>query len=417
MAKRDTLDKTISPYTLYQGYGQMKDSDLNKGSSYPVLRLGEDIIWDLTDLHDANLDGILFNDQIAEPTKIDENHVGFCKCNFNTRALIYENATTDEVLLAWTTVKEELKLNRLIKLFLTDSMLNLRLTRSLDLEPDLVLILRLIYWYYYCKGLTTSFVHKKKEVRDGLIRGRLTNREAINRQLDVDLTDQQIENMESILLRNTTLQKEADNLRNQWAINTWNVTSELLFAGISGKHGFDITFVPKSQEHDYDFLVCGLPCQVYSFNTPESVKSITSNENLRKASVEQNMITYDLAISMVKESLLDKSNDTDYKLSQGAKIIFVNGTSDESGRFLSQHFFSSDGSSAFDRSLSASLNMSKSDETALPLLYCSTGFRTVYHIFAIPFKVPLSFKGNQRKVDKEKNIEIMKCLFSFNDEA
>jgi hypothetical protein len=233
----------------------MKDSDPIKGSLYLVLRSGEDIIWDLTDLVDANRDEILSDDQLIEPTKLDENHVSFCKCTFNTRALLYKNATADEVLLAWRTVKEELKLNRLVKLFLRDSMLNLRLTRALDLEPDLVLILRLIYWYYYCKGFTTSFVHKKKEVRDGLIRGRLTNREAINSQLDANLIDQQIENMESILLRNTTLQKEADNLRNQWALNVWNVTSELLFAGISGKYGFDITFVSKSSRHDYDFLV------------------------------------------------------------------------------------------------------------------------------------------------------------------
>lgn len=212
----------------------------------------------------------------------------------SVKSLIYENATPGDVISAWKTVKEELKLSRLVKLFLRDSLRNLRLTWHHYLEPDLVLILRLVYWYYYCKVLSASFIHKKKEVRGGLIRGRLTNREDINKQLETNLTDQQITN----LLNSSSLHEEANNLRNQWFINTWNVTSELLFAGVSGKNGFDVTFVPKPATHDYDydFLVNGLPAQVYSFNTPVSIRSFATDESLRGIYVEQDRITYDEAI-------------------------------------------------------------------------------------------------------------------------
>jgi hypothetical protein len=193
------------------------------------------------------------------------------------------------------------------------------------------------------------------EIRRGLIRGRLKNREGINRQLDADLTDQEVKELESILFRNSGLQKKADNLRNQWFLNTWNSTSELLFAGISGKNGFDITYVPKDPPHDYDFLVNGVPCQVYSFNTPELETSMANSEVIRKAYVEQDKITYELAMNLVKNAIREKSSELDDKLDQGAKIIFVNGTSDQSGRFLSQHFFTYGRDCAFEKSISVSV--------------------------------------------------------------
>jgi len=385
------------------------NNDLIEGSSFPVLRLGKNVIWDLTDLVNADWHEILSSDTITEPTKLDQDHITFCKCSFNTRSLIYENATPEDILSAWETVKDELKLNRLVKLFLRDSMQNLRLTRNLYLEPDLILILRLVYWYYYCKSLDTSFIHKIKEVREGLIRGRLTNREGISRQLDADLTDKEVTDLESILLKNNALEEEADKLRTKWFINTWNVTSELLFAGVLGKNGFDVTYVPKSKTHDYDFLVNHLPVQVYSFNTPVLVESVASSEIQRKSYVEENKLSYDLAINMVKGSIQDKSSELDDKLAQGAKIIMVNGTSDESGRFFSQHFFNSGGSYTFDRSVRASIDLAASDETALPIMYCSTGFRLIYYVFSVPFKVRLSVVDDQRKVDRKINIDVIEC--------
>ena len=182
--------------------------------------------------------------------------------------MIYENASPDDVLCAWKTVRDELKLDRLVKVFLRDSAQNLRLTWNHYYEPDLVLILRLVYWYYYCKGLHSSFIHKKREFRDGLIRGRLKNREGISSQLDEEISNETALRLQSLLQRKE-LQEEANKLRTQWSINTWNVTSELLFAGISGRNGFDIKFVPKSNPYDYDFVINGLPAQrmvFYSIN-------------------------------------------------------------------------------------------------------------------------------------------------------
>jgi hypothetical protein len=188
------------------------------------------------------------------------------------------------------------------------------------------------------------------------------------------------------------------------------VTSELLFAGVSGKNGFNVTFVPKSNTYDYDFVVEGFPAQVYSFNTPQSVESFIISEAQRRSNVEENRKDYDLAVNMVKGSIHHKSSEIDHKLEQRAKIIFANGTSDPAGGLFSQYFFSFGGSCSFKRSVKASMNLAETDKTTLPIIYCSTGFRSAYHVFPVPFKVHLYLENGKRKVDRKKDIEVMKCL-------
>jgi len=59
-------------------------------------------------------------------------------------------ATANEILSAWTVARDELKLDRLVRIFLRDSMYNLHLTKILE-EPDAVLALRLVCWYSMCE--------------------------------------------------------------------------------------------------------------------------------------------------------------------------------------------------------------------------------------------------------------------------
>ena len=385
------------------------DDRLIHNPSSPVLKFGQNIIWDLNGLVSADIQELLSSESITEPTKLDENHLSFYKCNFNTRALIYENVLPSDVICAWKTIRDELKLDRLVKIFLRDSVQNLRLTWGHYYEPDLLLILRLVYWYYYCKGLDSSFIHKKREIRDGLIRGRLKNREGISSQLDAEITSEMVERLQSLLQRKE-LQEEANKLRIQWFTNTWNVTSELLFAGISGKKGFDIKFVPKREPYDYDFVTNGFPAQVYSFNTSQSLPSFIISEAQRISDVKENKDNYDVATNMIKDSIHTKSDEIDHKLEQGAKIMFVNGTSDPAGRLFSQHFFTFGGSCLFERSVKASMALVASNNTALPIIYCSTGFRSEYQVFTVPFTVHLYSEKERRKVDRRKIVEVMKCL-------
>jgi hypothetical protein len=227
-------------------------------------------------------------------------------CDFNIRALIHEKATSDEILSSWIVADKELKLDRAVKLALRDSLYNLRLTKYLHEEPDTVLILRLVYWYYRCSLLKShdTFKYKTTEVKRQLIKGLLNRREKINRQLDADVIDTTIlntflSNWESILKnlrKDTTSRNELDksaNYRMQWFKVVWNLSHELLLAANCGEHAFNVTFDNPSQDpqhHDYDFIVNDYPVQVKSLNTLSPINS----KQKRKEAVNDGIITKDL---------------------------------------------------------------------------------------------------------------------------
>ena len=246
-------------------------ADIIREPVYPILKVGHTIIWDFTELDKADLDELLTNNDILQPKKKNENYVTFCKCDFNIRVLIHEKATPDEILSGWIAADKELKLDRVVKLALRDSLYNLHLTKYLHEEPDTVLVLRLVYWYYRCSLLKShdTFKYKTTEVKRQLIKGLLNRRERINRQLDADASDTTIlntflSNWESILksLRNNISSRNelhnSANYRMLWFKVVWNLSHELLLAANCGENGFNVTFDTPSQDpqhHDYDLMI------------------------------------------------------------------------------------------------------------------------------------------------------------------
>jgi hypothetical protein len=79
----------------------INETDILTGPLYPVLKLGDIVMWDFTNLDKADEDELLTNNDILQPKKKNENYVTFCKCDFNIRVLIYERATSDEILSSW----------------------------------------------------------------------------------------------------------------------------------------------------------------------------------------------------------------------------------------------------------------------------------------------------------------------------
>ena len=150
---------------------------------YPVLKLEDIVLWDFTNLNKADEDELLTNNDMLQPKKKNENYVTFCKCDFNIRVLIYERATSDEILSSWLASNKGLKLDRVVTLSLRDSLYNLYLTKYLHEEPDTVLVLRLVYWYYRCSLLQSqdSLKYKTTEVKRKLSKRLLKKRERINR--------------------------------------------------------------------------------------------------------------------------------------------------------------------------------------------------------------------------------------------
>ena len=156
-------------------------------SVYPVLKVGEDVIWDLSDFETSSLKELLDCNDILEPKKIDENYISICKSHFNIKILIHEKAKSDYIISSWVIASKDLKLDRLVKLSIRDSMYNLHLTKYLHEEPDIILILRLVYWYCRCRVIESNntFEFKKNEVKKKLTKDLLNQREKISNKLSI----------------------------------------------------------------------------------------------------------------------------------------------------------------------------------------------------------------------------------------
>jgi hypothetical protein len=131
------------------------------------------------------------------------------------------------------------------------------------------------------------------------------------------------------------------------------VTSEFLFAAVCYENDFKVTFqtLPKEKGHDYDFIVDGYPVQVKSLNTPFDTRSLANVKRSRKESVDKNKITYDIVMKMILDAIQNQLDEIDDALEKGAKIVFLNGTSDESGQYFGQLYLEVDNPSKISRSL------------------------------------------------------------------
>jgi hypothetical protein len=384
--------------------------------SKPIFKLGNNIIWDLSNIKDPRiLDALFSSNDLLRPEKIDENHVSFCECIFDVKALIYENATTDDILSSWTIVRNDLKLDRLVIVFLRDSLYNLYLTRYFQ-EPDIILMLRLVYWYYRCYLLQSNytFKHKRSEVKKKLTKGLLKQIEKISKQLSIDtdyvsVLNTLALNWEDIISRlkskviDQELLQTSERYRIVWFKDVWNVTSELLFAAVCGESGYTITFEPSSNDHDYDFLMNGYPVQMKSLNISDSLDSVVDKLRERKRSVDSGEITYEYVVQKILGTIRDKISEVEDALEQGARIIFINGTTDESsGSYLGQLSLEEPSRFDFTKSIELSIALVEKNRSSIPLIFCATAFSSTYYINSLAFKIPITY---QKKVDKDKDIE------------
>lgn len=381
-------------------------------STYPILDIGGIIVWDLTEFDKTSEGELLNNRIILQPTKKDDTHVTFCKCDFNVKVLIHENATADDIIIGWAKVSEELKLGRLVNLFLKDFLHNFYLTRNLHEEPYTILLLRLVYWYYKSSLVSESFRFKRIEIKQQLIKGLLNEREKIEKQIDaaengIIQMNALVSQLESVILGfiknpvNWELKQKSKNYRDAWFKAVWNITSELLFAGICAENDFKVTFAPPPP----DFIVDGYPIQVKSLNIRYK---LAEAKILRKKLVDASQITFDSVITMILDAINNKLDEVDNALERGAKIVFFNGTSNKSGGYLGELYLDEENPFSLRRSLTNSIQLVKADYSFIPLIFFETGIRLQYYINTLPFKVRIIDVNGRKRVDRTKEITIIK---------
>lgn len=66
-----------------------------------TLKCGGELIWDFGNFRKVTFDELFKSTDLLEPKKLDEKYISFCKCTFNIKILIYENATSEDILSSW----------------------------------------------------------------------------------------------------------------------------------------------------------------------------------------------------------------------------------------------------------------------------------------------------------------------------
>jgi hypothetical protein len=181
-----------------------------------------------------------------------------------------------------------------------------------------------------------TFPSKRKEIRGKLTRALLTNVEKYKTTVK---EDEPIDDIEEFMKKmhegsiNAQKGKPQDNdfkkyVKKDIPAAFWGVNSELIFAGLCNDAGYSVKFDTPIGQHDYDFIVNEIPCQV---------KTILSTEkNIEEYTMKVNNMIAELRVGKkineekVKKEILNllHENQEDIKkaIQQGGRIICVNGT-------------------------------------------------------------------------------------------
>lgn len=304
-------------------------------------------------------------------------------------------------------------------------MSNLYISKYLHEELDIILIFRLVYWYWRC-GLIESedtFRFKAEEVKEKLTIGLLNTREKIIKLLDTNEDANDFNFVQALTSdwrtiipssessNNRKLLKESSKYMGTWFTNVWNVTSELLLAVVCADNGFIVKFdsSPNEKDHDYDFIVDGLPVQVKSSNKSyDSIQAMRDVKQSRKNDVNSEAITQNSVRNMILDTISNKISSLEKAVNkQKAKIIFFNATSDNSGAYFGQYCLDRDGPFIMAKSLAISIKLAMDSNNFVPLIFCTTSFRSKYYINTLAIKILIILVDGQKKADRSKQFEFL----------
>lgn len=359
-------------------------------------------IWDFTNFVLNKEDYTILSEQDIYPKKLDDDYVEFCKWEFNIKALIYDKATSDDILKGWHDVFSDLKIDRIFILFLNDTIYNLYLTQDYSLEPDIVILLRLVYWYHKCKKIDNNkaFSIKMSEIKRKLTQGLLNKREDEKNTINID-SELTIDGLLSDFITqisrqelNQEILKKISSYRIEWFKAVWNVVSELMFAAIAEECNYKITF-SKINSGDADFNINGYPVQMKTKNVSGSLMEYISNRNEIMLRIHNSQISEKQVIEEMKDTITKNIEHIEKAIQQKSKIIFLNATNDNSGFIFNLFALNNDINFSLESSLASSFNILKKKEY-IPLIFCACGFYEKYIINSLTFKIPVMYdeQGN-----------------------
>jgi hypothetical protein len=139
------------------------------------LILDNIIIWDFEGfLLVLKNENPVFKEDEVIPNKLDDDHFLFGYIKFKASSTIHSECIVEDIVKAYAHFEEQFPLllgnlysvlnGRLVDEFTSYFNLN-KLTSFMTSEPNILEIIRICYWYYKCDLLSSTFCHKKMEIR------------------------------------------------------------------------------------------------------------------------------------------------------------------------------------------------------------------------------------------------------------
>lgn len=367
-------------------------------------------------------------------TRIDDDLLSLNKITFNVKSTIYENSKSIDIINAWNYCKKVLPIEKFLTIFLTEYILKVKKRPIADYEPDIIELVRLVYWIYECSRFE-NFDSKMEEIKCKLGKGLLKNFDKYKLSKSID--DITFNNELNTLIEKQKLQQFTDvekkqfaNYMKNWFKESFGFNSELISSFLSSQTGFKIFFdksnssnfaVPK---HDYDYIIDTYPVQVKTYTIYKrhaEVDEKLSDKGLKKErlhlermnEIKQNHLDNKLTWNQVQKEVIDSiiSNRDEFLKAinkQKTKIIVFNGTQSVGGYALSLYMLEAENNSSFCESIKKSMDViSKLENKNIPLIFYSSGDYIRYYTAALCFKLPCINNHYEIDYSSIKKIELV----------
>lgn len=349
------------------------------------------------------------------------NYVYLNGWRFNVHSTIYPGASATEIVEGQKLLDNHAPslFNRLHEIYFLQSVSEFRkfrpsnfIHRFCEIEPKMLDLLRLCYWYYKCLRIPNSnfLQFKSPEVRRKLAKGLLSSIEGYAANITNDFPggtneefliwlQESLDNMKPPKLSDKNFGKYMKKLSE----DIGSIISELMFAVLSNYNGYKTSFDTSPEpDHDYDFLINNLPVQVKTFNSSEDrQESIQNIEEIeRRRSLDPNTL-----VKEIVDFLLDLTalNEMERAVNQGALIIFSDMSHIRTGHVLRKYVSEKGFILPLENAISNSINIARNgNKTTLPLIVCVSGTHYDYQLYALNFQIPVIKDNNKLKLDRGK---------------
>ncbi|MGB8936075.1 MAG: hypothetical protein WCC17_13315 [Candidatus Nitrosopolaris sp.] len=240
---------------------------------------------------------------------------------FNVSRVIYTYATINDIVEGWKELlHENIPVDILFLSLFVRTILETDNPKSMGREPELVVLLKLCYWYYRCLKMDSdnNFQYKVNEIKAELGKGLFAKAEQFQLPIRVNLggdTQKYFETLQPTL--SAIGQRMAPHGFTDTLLeirhSVWRYVSEFLFYSLGDENNFMISIIKTNSPRKTRDL--------YLNTIPSDVKTVLDKLKFQEK-IEDNLLQ-EILFSLKRDKIFKKINEG---LSQGGKIIILDAT-------------------------------------------------------------------------------------------